>query len=182
MIQRALWWIGTASPPLTIPQICEAVSFNDAQAWMDPNDVIEESDILRCCSSLIRKTHDNQSFEFAHFTVHQYLESINRDSPLTTFDSHKEHLHSLWQRGPCNFCCCHSLTYILSQRCQSLIAWTRETPVIPFTRMLHRTSSNMPTRAWIIDSTCFDREIVQSRTNWQLSFVGRVHLRSPKPR
>ncbi|KAK3333008.1 hypothetical protein B0T19DRAFT_353277 [Cercophora scortea] len=85
MIQRALWWIGTASPPLTIPQICEAVSFNDAQTWMDPNDIIEEAAILRSCSSLIRKTHDNQSFEFAHFTVLQYLESISCDSPLRSF-------------------------------------------------------------------------------------------------
>ncbi|KAK3372615.1 ankyrin repeat-containing domain protein [Podospora didyma] len=88
LIQRALWWIGTAYPPLTIPELCEGVSLeadDDLPSGPDSEDVLEEGQILRLCSSLIRKSHDGKRFEFAHFTVHEYLRSIKEDSGMRDF-------------------------------------------------------------------------------------------------
>lgn len=82
MVMRALYWIGVASPPLTAAELCEAVSLQDDMDYIDSEDIIDDSEILRRCSSLIRKTHNGARYEFAHFTVPEYLSSIDPNSPL----------------------------------------------------------------------------------------------------
>ena len=69
LVMRTLQWIGVAYPPMTITELCEAVSLNDDMVSIDSEDIVHPSEILRCCSSLIRKSHDGLRFEFAHFTV-----------------------------------------------------------------------------------------------------------------
>jgi len=85
LMKKALWWIGNEKEPLTIPQLCEALSIEDGDEAIDAEDVIKEGEILRLCSSLIRKSHDGREFEFAHFTVQEYLQSIAPDSPVADF-------------------------------------------------------------------------------------------------
>ncbi|KAI0378486.1 ankyrin repeat-containing domain protein [Hypomontagnella monticulosa] len=86
---RALHWIGAARPALRITELCEAISLdgdgNDEDHNIDPEDIVDESAILRCCKSLIRKSQDGIYFEFAHFTVQEYLASIDPNSSLGQF-------------------------------------------------------------------------------------------------
>lgn len=87
VIQKTLHWICESKGNLTIPELCEALSNQDpcAKKATDISDRIEEKDILRLCSSLIRKKHNNASFELAHFTVQEYLESLDPNSRLGFF-------------------------------------------------------------------------------------------------
>ena len=82
MVMRALHWIGIAHPPMTVAEFCEAVSLNDDMDAIGSEDIIEDCVILRCCSSLVRKSHDGLRYEFAHFTVPQYLSSIDPHSSV----------------------------------------------------------------------------------------------------
>lgn len=87
---RVLHWIGFASPPLTVAELCEAVSLQDGMDSIDLEDMIDDSEILRRCSSLIRKSHNGLRYEFAHFTVPEYLSSIDPNSPLGQYKLSRE--------------------------------------------------------------------------------------------
>ncbi|KAK4451057.1 hypothetical protein QBC34DRAFT_402074 [Podospora aff. communis PSN243] len=89
IVQKTLWWIGVATPRLTIPQLCEAVSVVDGER-LEPEGVVDETEILRRCSSLIRRTQDKRHFEFAHFTVQEYLEAIDPNSSLACYRLSKD--------------------------------------------------------------------------------------------
>jgi len=82
--QKTLHWIGLEKY-LTVSQLCEAVSIPDTVDEMDSDDVVDEAEISRRCSSLIRKSFGGNSFEFAHFTVLEYLQNISSSSPLEFF-------------------------------------------------------------------------------------------------
>ncbi|KAF5981885.1 hypothetical protein FCOIX_4024 [Fusarium coicis] len=73
-IRRALQWIALASPKMNIPSLCEAVSFQPDMDVFDADDIIEPEIISRNCGCLLRKSLDGNYFEFAHFTVLEYLE------------------------------------------------------------------------------------------------------------
>ncbi|KAH8897603.1 ankyrin [Thozetella sp. PMI_491] len=91
IVQNALWWIGTADPPLNITELCEAVSITEDDS-IDPDDLVDESVLLRGCGSLIRKGRfrNTDIFEFAHFSVQEYLEGISTTSPLSRFRLSKD--------------------------------------------------------------------------------------------
>ncbi|KAF4432131.1 hypothetical protein F53441_13850 [Fusarium austroafricanum] len=58
---------------LSIPDLCQAVSMpEELGARMDH--IVDEHLIMRTCSSLIWKTTTGEYFEFAHFTVQEFLE------------------------------------------------------------------------------------------------------------
>lgn len=82
--QKTLHWIALGRF-MTVDQLCEAVSIPDAEDEMDSDDIVDESEIVRRCSSLIRKSFDGTTFEFAHFTVLEYLQNITTSSPLEFF-------------------------------------------------------------------------------------------------
>ncbi|KAK4464532.1 ankyrin repeat-containing domain protein [Cladorrhinum samala] len=71
LVQRVLRLIDFRGAPITIGQIREAVSPHISS----PEDLIPEDEITRRCSSLIRKSNDGLRFEFAHFTVREFLRS-----------------------------------------------------------------------------------------------------------
>ncbi|KAK3987502.1 hypothetical protein QBC44DRAFT_294939 [Cladorrhinum sp. PSN332] len=71
LIQRVLSLIAFREKPITIPELREAVSSHISH----PDDLITEDDIALKCSSLIRKSNDGLRFEFAHFTVTEFLRS-----------------------------------------------------------------------------------------------------------
>ncbi|OAA56586.1 Ankyrin repeat-containing domain protein [Niveomyces insectorum RCEF 264] len=85
LIRNTLHWIAICSPPLTITQLCEAVSVREDDDDLDDEDIVDEFEIARVCSSLIRKTRSGRHFEFAHFTVREFLESLPTSSPLASF-------------------------------------------------------------------------------------------------
>ncbi|KAI0599190.1 ankyrin [Biscogniauxia sp. FL1348] len=73
IIQMALLFIAYTS--MRIRQLREALSVTSVGEFLQENSLISEYSIQRLCSSLIRKTTDEQRFEFAHFTVAEFLQN-----------------------------------------------------------------------------------------------------------
>lgn len=82
MVRKCLLFIAYAEPELTILKLRQAVSTPDALgAHLDEGNTISEQEISRRCSSLIRKTEDGLYFEFAHFSVQEFLEDMTALQP-----------------------------------------------------------------------------------------------------
>ncbi|KAI0440894.1 hypothetical protein F4803DRAFT_552616 [Xylaria telfairii] len=75
IVQNSLQLIAFTDPPLTTREICEAISVSKDTDSLDPEDIIDEAEILIVCSSFIRKSTSEDRFEFAHFTVKEFLQS-----------------------------------------------------------------------------------------------------------
>ncbi|KAM0435547.1 hypothetical protein ACHAQK_008108 [Fusarium lateritium] len=72
-IQKALQWIALPGYKIEIPALCQAVSIQDGVDYIDKDDIIDPEVISRRCGCLLRKSLDGKVFEFAHFTVLEYL-------------------------------------------------------------------------------------------------------------
>lgn len=72
MVQMSLQFIAFFPEPLSIKALCQAVS--TPQARIDETNTVSERDIVLGCSSLIRKSPDGESLEFAHFSVLEFLQ------------------------------------------------------------------------------------------------------------
>ncbi|KAI1363097.1 hypothetical protein F5Y08DRAFT_340950 [Xylaria arbuscula] len=72
---------------LTAAGLCEALSLSLKQRKRNTQKVylVDEQEIARYCSSLIRKNDDGDRFELAHFTVREYLYTIDKSSELGEF-------------------------------------------------------------------------------------------------
>jgi hypothetical protein len=111
IVQRALRWISFAETPLSLSALAEAISVEQGDVHLDPEAVVDKAAILKWCSSLIRisssslyvyryqedtgsavalpktprskKDHseDDYVIEFAHFTVKEFLMSIDHKTP-----------------------------------------------------------------------------------------------------
>ena len=73
---------------MTAQALCEATSVNIGDNSRDVEAIPDQSEILRSCSSLIRMSVKGQRFEFAHFTVAEFLKSID-DSSNGEFAAYK---------------------------------------------------------------------------------------------
>ncbi|KAL8797280.1 MAG: hypothetical protein Q9195_000433 [Heterodermia aff. obscurata] len=101
LVQRTLKWIAhakTASSNLycsmTAQALCEATSINIGDNSRDIEAIPDQSEILRRCSSLIQMSVDGERFEFAHFTVAEFLRSID-DSSNGEFADYKIQSHQV---------------------------------------------------------------------------------------
>ncbi|XXG99819.1 hypothetical protein Hte_006160 [Hypoxylon texense] len=75
MVQLCLHFIAFAEPKLSILQLRQAISTPEVLgAHLDASNMISELEISRRCSSLIRKSECGEYFEFAHFSVQEFLE------------------------------------------------------------------------------------------------------------
>ncbi|RSL66088.1 hypothetical protein CEP54_003914 [Fusarium duplospermum] len=75
MVHMCLSFIAFAKPKLNILQLRQAVSTPSTPgATLTERNTVSEEEILRRCSSLIRKSQNGKLFEFAHFTVQEFLE------------------------------------------------------------------------------------------------------------
>lgn len=63
--------------------LCEAVSIDFGMTKLDPQAISDEHEILRWCSSLVRKSADGRNLELAHFTVTEFLEQIDPKRDLS---------------------------------------------------------------------------------------------------
>ncbi|KAM7200759.1 Ankyrin repeat-containing domain protein [Rhypophila sp. PSN 637] len=66
-------------------QLCEVVSIEPKATSITEDEIVDEVAILRRCSSLIRRSTTGNRFELAHFTVKEYLQTIDPESPLAIF-------------------------------------------------------------------------------------------------
>lgn len=75
LVQMCLQFIAIDEPKLTIMQLRQAVSTPDQLGeFLHESNTVSEDEITRRCSSLIRKSEDGLSYEFAHFSVQEFLE------------------------------------------------------------------------------------------------------------
>ncbi|KAK8067374.1 hypothetical protein PG997_014121 [Apiospora hydei] len=79
LVAMTLNFVGYISKDLSIPMLQHAVSIRPDQRSLSTQDIIYEEAISRACSSLVRKTNDGEYFEFAHFSVREFLESERLD-------------------------------------------------------------------------------------------------------
>ena len=62
---------------MTTAELCEAISINLGDKYRDLEAVPDETEILRNCRSFIRLSVDGRRFEFAHFTVEEFLKNLD---------------------------------------------------------------------------------------------------------
>ena len=73
LVQRSLRWLLCSKEQLTSLALCEAVSIESGDTTLDWSAVPDEEEILRRCSSLVRRSASGESIELAHFTVKEFL-------------------------------------------------------------------------------------------------------------
>ena len=79
-VQRSLRWIARARGKLSVAALCEAVSINPEDTLLNRDRIPPVEEILRCCSSLVRKSAFGNGLELAHFTVKEYLQKLDEVS------------------------------------------------------------------------------------------------------
>ncbi|KAF5250882.1 hypothetical protein FANTH_3936 [Fusarium anthophilum] len=77
--------LATSFSSLCFEEICEAISLEDGATTLEDDEIIEEEELLRWCSSLVRVNKsgsfaDGKRIQFAHFTVQEYLQSLKTRS------------------------------------------------------------------------------------------------------
>ncbi len=77
LVQRSLRWIVNARGVLSVAALCEAISVNPGDTFLNREDIPAEEEILRRCSSLVRKSASGSGLELAHFTVKEYLQKLD---------------------------------------------------------------------------------------------------------
>ncbi|KAI2469788.1 ankyrin [Annulohypoxylon bovei var. microspora] len=75
LAQLILHFVAFANPPLHIRQLREVVSVPETGGFLEPSGLVRENSIQRLCSSLIRKSNNGDKFEFAHFSVQEFLQN-----------------------------------------------------------------------------------------------------------
>lgn len=75
MVIMTLNLIAYAQEPLTVEELCEALSAPSDQSFLEKEEYIPLEEVLDSCSSLVHKSNDGLRLEFAHASVLQYLES-----------------------------------------------------------------------------------------------------------
>lgn len=76
-VQMILNFIAYAEPQMDISMLREALSVPEnvgQDDTLDPQSIIREDSITRLCRSFIRKSIDGCHYEFAHFSVQEFLE------------------------------------------------------------------------------------------------------------
>ena len=77
LVSRVLRWIiqekSSWRKEFSTAALCEAVSVNVGDSRRDLHAIPDEADILKWCSSLVRKSADGTTIELAHFTVKEFL-------------------------------------------------------------------------------------------------------------
>ncbi|KAI8650907.1 NACHT domain-containing protein [Fusarium keratoplasticum] len=74
LVQKCLSFIAQY-PTMPIEELCVAVSVPETiGARMDKTNIVAEREVALCCSSLIRKSAQDEYFEFAHFSVKEFLQ------------------------------------------------------------------------------------------------------------
>ncbi|KAM0553082.1 hypothetical protein ACHAPJ_007630 [Fusarium lateritium] len=104
VVQMCLHFMTVTEPKLTILELRQAVSAPSAIGEsLDEGNTVSEQEITRRCSSLIRNSSDGKYFEFAHFSVREFLE--DRSSVFHSVD-----LERYWISKP-------TTSYLLAAQC-----------------------------------------------------------------
>ncbi|EXK78531.1 hypothetical protein FOQG_16800 [Fusarium oxysporum f. sp. raphani 54005] len=87
LVKKAILMLATSFVSLSFEEICEAISLEEDATTLEDDEIVEEEELLRWCSSLVRVGKSGSfnggktRIQFAHFTVKEYLRSLKtRDS------------------------------------------------------------------------------------------------------
>lgn len=97
LVRRTLKWIAHSQDSgLSTEQLCEAISINLGDKYRDLEAVPDETEILRNCSSLVRLSVDGRRFEFAHFTVEEFLKNLDgtKDGEFAAYNISSNHIEN----------------------------------------------------------------------------------------
>jgi hypothetical protein len=76
IVKRALQWLVVA-PTLSGRALLEALALRPGDSRLDTEAMTSEEDILKWCSSFVRRRANGNGLELAHFTVKEYLMCID---------------------------------------------------------------------------------------------------------
>ncbi|KAL5324553.1 hypothetical protein ACEPPN_009099 [Leptodophora sp. 'Broadleaf-Isolate-01'] len=79
LVSRTLQWLAFAERPLGWRELSEALSITPGDTQLEPDSIVSEDEILRWCSSLVRRQATGNGIELAHYTVKDYLISMKAD-------------------------------------------------------------------------------------------------------
>ncbi len=85
LVQRTLRWLVVARGELTISALREALPMKDGISKLDRAAVPHEFDLLRWCSSLVRKSASGRELELAHYTVKEFLLGIEDGNEFSDY-------------------------------------------------------------------------------------------------
>jgi ankyrin repeat protein len=81
LVVKTLHWIVYADDAcgrvFTTDMLLQALAIRDGDEFFDRNSMTTEKDILHWCSSLVRKNIWSESLEISHFTVKEFLQTID---------------------------------------------------------------------------------------------------------
>lgn len=73
LVQRSLRWLVCSKAHLSSVALCEAISIETGDKDVDQSRISDENEVLRRCSSLVRRSALCDGLELAHFTVKEFL-------------------------------------------------------------------------------------------------------------
>ena len=79
LVQRSLRWILNSPTPLSLPALCEVISVEEGDMKLDVDSLPDEEEVLRWCSSFVRRDTTTMNIELAHFSVKEFLKAIDPD-------------------------------------------------------------------------------------------------------
>ena len=80
IVQKTLRWILWAVYPLSLGALSEVLSINVGDQMLDREAFVDPQSVLQWCGSLIRRTPGADTLELAHYSVKEFLESIDAHS------------------------------------------------------------------------------------------------------
>jgi ankyrin repeat protein len=123
LVQRTLYWIYGNSGYLTSAGLCEALSIEEGQTTLDEDSTYDEEVVLLHCSSFIRKSVFEDRLEFAHFTVEEYLVSLESSpNPLLAQYTLKEDImNPVLARTCLTYLLCDNFSQFIPKRISDLV-------------------------------------------------------------
>ena len=73
LVQRSLRWIAFLCESLSATGLSHAISIELEDTCIDPEALVDEEEIIRWCSNLIRKSQIGDALELSHFTIKEFL-------------------------------------------------------------------------------------------------------------
>ncbi|OBR05379.1 ankyrin-2 ankyrin [Colletotrichum higginsianum IMI 349063] len=112
LIQAALLLVAYSNPPLTVQELCQALSTID-RGTGDPRDnaertypEVDETEVLNQCGGFLQKSALTDRIEFSHYTIREFLTSIDpSDSDLSRFSLNEVRVNRMLTSCALRFVC-----------------------------------------------------------------------------
>lgn len=86
LVLKIVSWILYAKRPLTMDELREAIAIEPGDTELDANYLLESGFIVEVSESLISYDENSESVSFSHFTVYEFLASLEAPSLLSAVD------------------------------------------------------------------------------------------------